>query len=41
VWDSLPEPRSFLAHLKMKAGLRPDDWSDTIRVWRYEVEDIS
>jgi uncharacterized protein len=41
VWDSLPEPRSFLAHLKMKAGLRPDHWSDTIRVWRYEVEDIS
>jgi AmmeMemoRadiSam system protein A len=35
VWESLPEPREFLAHLKMKAGLSPDYWSDTLRFERY------
>lgn len=37
VWDSLPEPKLFLAHLKQKAGFAPDFWSDDIRLQRYEV----
>jgi len=38
VWESLPDPRDFLAHLKLKAGLSPRYWSDTIRVERYHTE---
>ncbi len=38
VWESLPEPRAFLQHLKLKAGLPADYWSDTIRVSRYTTE---
>jgi AmmeMemoRadiSam system protein A len=40
VWDSLREPREFLRHLKMKAGLAPDYWSDRIKVRRYTAEFI-
>ena len=35
VWESLPEPREFLKHLKLKAGLPVNYWSDTLRVKRY------
>lgn len=35
VWESLPEPRAFLEHLKQKAGLTRDYWSDNIIVERY------
>ena len=35
VWESLPEPCEFLAHLKLKAGLPPRYWSDAIQVKRY------
>lgn len=38
VWEELPEPHQFLAHLKRKAGLPPDHWSDSLRVWRYGTE---
>ena len=38
VWESLPDPRDFLQHLKLKAGLPADYWSDTIRVSRYVTE---
>jgi AmmeMemoRadiSam system protein A len=37
VWEQLPEPRAFLAHLKQKAGLPADFWSDEIRLSRYTV----
>jgi len=40
VWEQLPDKRAFLRHLKLKAGLAPDHWSDTIRVYRYTVETI-
>ena len=40
VWQSLPEPRDFLRHLKQKAGLPPDYWSDTLQVARYTVEEF-
>jgi AmmeMemoRadiSam system protein A len=35
VWESLPQPADFLSHLKQKAGLRADYWSDTLEVQRY------
>jgi hypothetical protein len=38
VWESLPEPRQFLRHLKRKAGLPEDYWSDTLTVSRYRCE---
>lgn len=37
VWEQLPEPRAFLAHLKKKAGLPADFWADEIRLSRYTV----
>jgi AmmeMemoRadiSam system protein A len=37
VWEQLPDPVSFLAQLKHKAGLAPDFWSPEIRLWTYEV----
>ncbi len=40
VWESLPQPRDFLQHLKRKAGLPADHWSDTIKVDRYTTESI-
>jgi AmmeMemoRadiSam system protein A len=41
VWESLPDPREFLRHLKQKAGLPPDYWSDDLRIRRYTVESVS
>lgn len=41
VWESLPEARDFLAHLKLKAGLPADYWSDKIRISRYTSESIT
>jgi hypothetical protein len=38
VWESLPRPADFLRHLKVKAGLPPDYWSDALRVSRYTAE---
>jgi AmmeMemoRadiSam system protein A len=40
VWEQLPEPEQFLWHLKQKAGLAPDYWSDNIRIYRYRTEMI-
>jgi AmmeMemoRadiSam system protein A len=41
VWEQLPEPTQFLTHLKQKAGLSPDYWSDTVQMHRYHTEMIS
>jgi len=38
VWESLPEPRLFMAHLKQKAGLSPNFWSADVKLSRYEVQ---
>jgi len=40
VWELLPDARQFLRHLKQKAGLPADYWSDTVRVYRYQAERI-
>ena len=38
VWESLAEPRDFIAALKHKAGLAAGFWADDIRVSRYTVD---
>ena len=38
VWESIHNSSDFLIHLKQKAGLPKDYWSDSIRVQRYTVE---
>jgi AmmeMemoRadiSam system protein A len=40
VWASLDDAREFLNHLKLKAGLPADYWSDKIKVKRYTVEEF-
>lgn len=40
VWESLPDPREFVRHLKMKAGLPATGWSDSFRIQRYRVEEF-
>ena len=37
VWEQLPDPAEFLAHLKRKAGLSMDFWADQVRLSRYTV----
>jgi AmmeMemoRadiSam system protein A len=41
VWESLPEANRFLSHLKLKAGLPEDYWSDSVQVSRYATESFS
>ena len=38
VWEQISEPQQFLRHLKNKAGLPLDHWSDGLKVWRYSTE---
>lgn len=38
VWEQIPEPRAFLAHLKVKAGLPFDFWSPDVKLSHYEVQ---
>ncbi len=38
VWEQLPTREEFLAHLKIKAGLPANFWSDTLEVFRYTTE---
>jgi len=37
VWEQLPDAREFLQHLKNKAGLPMDWWSDDVKISRYET----
>lgn len=37
VWEQLPDPRDFLDHLRIKAGLRRDFWAPEVRLQRYGV----
>ncbi len=41
VWEQLPEKQVFLQHLKLKAGLPVDYWSESIEISRYETESFS
>ncbi|MDH3354086.1 MAG: AmmeMemoRadiSam system protein A [Chromatiales bacterium] len=38
VWEQLPDKTEFLTHLKIKAGLSPQHWSNTLKMSRYETE---
>lgn len=38
VWESLPDAKQFLQHLKRKAGLPANHWSDKLEVWRYTTQ---
>jgi len=37
VWDQLPEPRQFMAHLKQKAGLSAGFWHPEVLLYKYQV----
>ena len=37
MWARFPDPRTFLAQLEEKAGLRADDWDETMELSRYTV----
>ncbi|TCV90711.1 AmmeMemoRadiSam system protein A [Sulfurirhabdus autotrophica] len=37
VWEQLPATTDFMAHLKHKAGLRPDFWAEEVKLYRYTV----
>ncbi len=41
VWDQLPDPKDFMAHLKRKAGLAMDHWSPNMRAERFITRGIS
>lgn len=38
VWEQLPDPAQFLAHLKVKAGLPANHWSDSFAAFRFTTE---
>jgi len=40
MWQQLPVPRDFLNQLKVKAGLPPSYWSESLQVVRFTVEII-
>ncbi len=37
VWEQLPDPETFMEHLKRKAGLAPDFWAASVKLARYTV----
>ena len=37
VWESLPDPKAFLAHLRQKAGVAADARIESCRIKRYRV----
>ncbi len=37
VWEQLPQPRQFMAHLKRKAGLPDNFWAEDVKLSRYTV----
>ena len=37
VWEQLPQPHQFMAHLKRKAGLPDDFWAEGVKLSRYTV----
>ena len=41
VWSQLTDPKVFVEHLKAKAGLAKDHWSDTFKARRFTALEIS
>ncbi len=40
VWAQLPAPKTFLTHLKHKAGMAQNHWSDSFKANRFIAEEI-
>lgn len=40
VWEQLPDPAQFLAHLKHKAGMAIDHWSPHFKASRFEAVEV-
>lgn len=40
VWEQIKEPATFLAHLKVKAGLAADHWSDAFQAARFVTQEV-
>ena len=40
VWKKVRDPGDFLLFLKRKAGLRPNEWPESMKAFRYEVEEF-
>ena len=38
VWEQLPDPADFMAHLKQKAGLPSNYWGSDVKLERYTVK---
>lgn len=38
VWEQLPDPAVFMAHLKQKAGLPANYWGPNVELERYQVK---
>lgn len=36
VWEQLPEPKTFLAHLKQKAGMPANSWPEDMKCYKYQ-----
>jgi AmmeMemoRadiSam system protein B/AmmeMemoRadiSam system protein A len=41
VWSQLPKPKDFLAHLKAKATMTPDQWSPGFKASRFITAEVS
>jgi AmmeMemoRadiSam system protein A len=41
VWQGLPDPREFVEHLKVKAGLRTNYWSGSMQAWRFSADEVA
>jgi AmmeMemoRadiSam system protein A len=41
VWSSLKDPVDYLQQLKIKAGLGPDYWSETLEAWCYTTDSFA
>lgn len=40
VWEALPSPNDFLDELFLKGGMARDHWTDTLRLFRYTVQEF-
>jgi uncharacterized protein len=38
VWEQLPSTKEFMMHLKQKAGLPHNFWSEDLKIFRYTVQ---
>ena len=38
VWENLPDKQKFLQHLNIKAGLKPDFWSNDLKIQRFTTQ---